>query len=183
MSPGRRGCWHLPAALRRLSRSRRWPRWLRCRLMPWYSGSPGGPVKRSALTSLRAILRSAATALGVERAAHEALIAEMWPEIAGREAAAHAHPAELRGTTLLVDVEPGLWVQELSARRGQFVGAINRRVVGRVVAGIRIRPGRGAAGEPGAGGGAAGGGGGAGLTRERTRKVDRDAAQSSRTRR
>src|SRR2546428_341479 len=106
MSPGRRGCWHLPAALRRLSRSRRWPRWLRCRLMPWYSGSPGGPVKRSALTSLRAILRSAATALGVERAAHEALIAEMWSEIAGQEAAAHAHPAELRGTTLLVEEEP-----------------------------------------------------------------------------
>src|SRR3989442_254896 len=139
MSPGRRGCWHLPAAPRRSSRSRRWPRWLRCRLMPRYSESPGELLKRSALTSLRAILRSAATALGVERAAHEALIAEMWSEIVGQEAAAHAHPAELRGTTLLVGVEPGLWVQELSARRGQFVEAINRRLGGRVVAEIRIR--------------------------------------------
>jgi len=99
-------------------------------------------LKRSALTSLRTILRSAATALGVERAAHEALIVEMWSEIVGQEAGAHAHPVELRGTTLLVEVEPGLWVQELSARRGQFVEAINRRLEGRVVAEIRIRPGR-----------------------------------------
>src|SRR3989454_8326707 len=159
MSPGRRGCWHLPAAPRRSSRSRRWPRWLRCRLMPRYSGSRGGLLKRSALTSLRAILRSAATALGVERAAHEALIAEMWSEIAGQEAAAHAHPAELRGTTLLVEVEQGLWVQELSARRGQFVEAINRRLGGRIVAEIRIRPSRGAV-EPGPGAAAPAEGGG-----------------------
>lgn len=105
-------------------------------------------MRHSALTSLRAILRSAATALGVERAAHEALISEMWPEIAGQEAAAHAHPAGLRGTTLLVDVDPGLWMQELSARRGQHVEAINRRLGGRVVAEIRMRPRRDAAAEP-----------------------------------
>src|SRR2546427_9912926 len=176
MRPGRRGCWHSPAAPRRSSRSRRWPRWPRCRLMPRYSESPGELLKRSALTSLRAMLRSAASALGVERAAHEALIAEMWPEIAGREAAAHAHPAELRGTTLLVDVEPGLWVQELSARRGQFVGAINRRLGGRVVAEIRIRPGRDAAGEPGPEGAPPVEGGGAGLSEQELGTIDRSGA-------
>src|SRR2546428_11251276 len=117
--------------------------------MPRSSESAGGPLKRSALRSLRASLRSAATARGVERAAHEALIAEMWSEIAGQEAAAHARPAELRGTTLLVEVEPGLWVQELSARRGQFVEAINRRLGGHVVAEIRNRPGHGAVEAPG----------------------------------
>ena len=132
---------------------------------------------RSALTSLRAILRSAATALGVERAAHEALIAEMWPEIAGREAAAHAHPAELRGTTLLVDVEPGLWVQELSARRGQFVGAINRRLGGRVVAEIRIRPGRGAVVEPGPGGAAPVEGAGPELSAQELSTIDQTVAE------
>src|SRR3989475_9623298 len=177
MRPGRRGCWHSPAAPRRSSRSRRWPRWLRCRLMPRYSESPGELLKRSALTSLRAILRSAATALGVERAAHEALIAEMWSEIVGQEAAAHAHPAELRGTTLLVGVEPGLWVQELSARRGQFVEAINRRLGGRVVAEIRIRPGRDAAGEPGPEGAPAGEGGGPELSQEQPGTIDRTVAE------
>lgn len=101
-------------------------------------------MRRTTLTALSAILRSAATALGVERAAHEALIAQMWPEIVGQEAAAHARPAELRGTTLLLEVDPGVWVQEVSARRGQFVDSINRRLGGRVVAEIRIRPGRGA---------------------------------------
>jgi predicted nucleic acid-binding Zn ribbon protein len=78
--------------------------------------------------------------MGVERAAHEALIVEMWPEVAGPDAAAHAAPTGLRGTTLLVDVEPGLWLQELSARRGRFADEINRRLGTRVVTDIRIRP-------------------------------------------
>ncbi len=107
--------------------------------------SRGGPLRRSPLTSLRTILRSAAAALGVERAAHEALIVEMWPEIAGADAAAHSRPAGLRGTTLLVDAEPGLWVQELSARRGRFTEEINRRLGGGVVSDIRIRSRTGAA--------------------------------------
>ncbi len=97
-------------------------------------------MKRSPLTSLRAILRSAASALGVERAAHQALITEMWPEIVGTEAAPHARPAELRGATLVVDVDLGLWVQELSARRGRFVDEINSRLGERVVSEIRVRP-------------------------------------------
>lgn len=105
-------------------------------------------MRRSALTSLSALLRTAAAALGVERAAHEALIAGMWPEIAGPQVAAHARMAELRGSTLLLEVDPGLWVQEVSARRGQFVEAINRRLGARVIAEIRIRSGRGTAAAP-----------------------------------
>lgn len=97
-------------------------------------------MKHSAPTALRAILRSAASALGLERAAHHALIAEMWAEVVGTEAAASSRPAELRGSTLIVDAEPGLWVQELSARRGRFVEEINRRLGTRVVGEIRIRP-------------------------------------------
>jgi len=83
----------------------------------------------------------------VERAAHEAFLAEVWPEIAGWEAAAHSRPAGLRGTTLLVDAEPGLWVQELSARRGRFTEEIARRLGRGVVADIRVRPRPGAATE------------------------------------
>lgn len=97
-------------------------------------------MRQSALTSLRAILRSAAAAWGVERAAHEAMIVEMWADVAGAEPAAHSKPVALRGTTLLVNTDPGLWVQELSARRGRFADEINRRLGARVVTDIRIRP-------------------------------------------
>ncbi|HEX4840822.1 MAG TPA: DUF721 domain-containing protein [bacterium] len=97
-------------------------------------------MRQSALTSLRAILRSAAAAWGVERAAHEAMIVEMWAEVVGADSAAHSKPAGLRGTTLLVNSDPGLWVQELSARRGRFADEINRRLGARVVTDIRIRP-------------------------------------------
>jgi hypothetical protein len=68
------------------------------------------------------------------------MIVEMWADVAGAEAAAHSKPTGLRGTTLLVNTDPGLWVQELSARRGRFADEINRRLGARVVTDIRIRP-------------------------------------------
>ena len=91
------------------------------------------------LTSLRNLLRGAAKSLGVERAAFAALIAEMWPEIVGPEAAAHSHPAGLRGTVLLAEAEAGVWAQELSARRGGFAVEINRRLGAPAVTEIRFR--------------------------------------------
>lgn len=91
------------------------------------------------LTSLRAILRTAAKSLGVERAAYAAEIEEIWPEIVGARAAEHTRPAGLRGATLVVDTAPGLWVQELTAQRAKVVGEINRRLGGSVIDDIRFR--------------------------------------------
>lgn len=91
------------------------------------------------LTPLRSILKAAAKSLGVERAAHTAFIAEMWPEIVGPDAAAHTRTSGLRGGTLLVDTEPGLWVQELTAQRTRFIREINRRLGDAVVEDIRFR--------------------------------------------
>jgi hypothetical protein len=90
------------------------------------------------LTSLRAILRGAARSLGVERAAHAALIEEMWATVVGPEAAAHCRVRGLRGTVVLAEAEAGPWAQELSARRGQYIAEINRRLGGRVVSEIRV---------------------------------------------
>lgn len=91
------------------------------------------------LTSLRAILRGAARSLGVERAAYAALIDEMWPEIIGSEAAPYTRPAGLKGAVLFVEVESGLWAQELSAQRAKFAQEINRRLGGTAVEEIRFR--------------------------------------------
>lgn len=101
-------------------------------------------MKHKPLTALRQILQTAARSLGVERAAHEAMIQEMWSAVVGAEVAAHARPAGLRGGTLLVEVEPGLWVQELSARRAGIAGELNRRLGADVVQDLRLRPARGA---------------------------------------
>lgn len=105
-------------------------------------------MKRKSLTALKQILQTAARSLGVERAAYEALIQETWGEVVGAEVAAHAHPVGLRGGTLLVDVEPGLWVQELSARRAGIADEINRRLGATAVQDLRLRPARGAAPHP-----------------------------------
>lgn len=91
------------------------------------------------LTSLRSLLRGAAKTLGVERAALSALIAEMWPEVVGAEAAAHSRPAGLRGDVLIAEVAAGLWAQELSARRGGFVAELNRRLGAGAVTDIRFK--------------------------------------------
>ncbi|MGH2436311.1 MAG: DUF721 domain-containing protein [bacterium] len=99
------------------------------------------------LTSLRAILKGAARALGVERAAYAALIDEMWPEVVGAAAAAHSRPTGLRGDVLLAEAEAGMWAQELSAQRGRYMAEINRllgswavtEIRFRQVAGLRVR--------------------------------------------
>jgi hypothetical protein len=92
------------------------------------------------LTALRQLLRGAARALGVERAAYTALIEEAWPAVVGPEAAAHSRPVDLRAGVLIAAVDPGMWMQELSARRGGFVAEINRRLGAGVVTEIRFTP-------------------------------------------
>jgi len=96
-------------------------------------------LKRGALTHLRTILRSAAKSLGVERAAHAALAAEMWPDVVGPDAAAATRVDGLRAGILLVSAQPGLWAQELSARRSQLADALNTALGEQVVLDIRIR--------------------------------------------
>lgn len=130
------------------------------------------------LTSLRELLRGAAKSLGVERAALGALIAEMWPEVVGAEAAAHSRPAGLRGGVLTAEVAAGIWAQELSARRGGFAEEINRRLGTRAVTEIRFKQ---VSGDP-ASRGAAGAGGPPGpvddtLTPEELADVERIASE------
>lgn len=91
------------------------------------------------LTPLREILKAAAKSLGLQRAAHAALVAEVWPEVVGGEAAAHTQTAGLRGGTLLVEAEPGPWAQELTAQRARFIEEINKRLGDPVISEIRVR--------------------------------------------
>lgn len=91
------------------------------------------------LTHLRTVLRSAARALGVERAAHAALAVELWPQIVGPEAAAATRVTGLRAGVLLVDAQPGMWAQELSLRRSQLAAALNVALGESVIEDIRIR--------------------------------------------
>lgn len=100
-------------------------------------------MHKTTLTALRALLQAAAKSLGVERAAYVALIEQMWPAVVGAEAAQESRPVGLRGGVLLVETAPGLWVQELSARRGILTDQINRRLGAGVVREIRVRQGVG----------------------------------------
>jgi len=91
------------------------------------------------LTPLRSILKSAAKSLGLERAANAAFVEELWPEVAGKEVAAHTRVQGLRGRTLLIDTEPGPWAQDLTVQRARYVQELNRRMGENVVEEIRLR--------------------------------------------
>ncbi len=98
-------------------------------------------MRRGRLTPLRTILLDAAAALGVERAAWEALVRQEWGAVVGGEAAAHSQPVRIRGRTLLVEVDEVGWVQELTARRSGLLAELNRRLGGPVLEEMRVRVG------------------------------------------
>ncbi len=91
------------------------------------------------LTALRTILQAAAKSLGVERAAYDTLIQELWAEAVGPEVAARTRPRGLRGGILWVDSVPGPWAQDFSLQRTKFVAALNTRLGAPVIRDIRVR--------------------------------------------
>lgn len=100
-------------------------------------------LRKTTLTSLKSLLQAAAKSLGVERAAYTALIAQMWLEVVGAEAARESRVVGMRGGVVLVETSSGLWVQELSARRATVMDQINQRLGAGVVQEIRVRQGEG----------------------------------------
>ncbi len=98
-------------------------------------------MRRGELTPLKAVLLRAAQALGVERAAWEAVVDQAWPAVVGAVAAAHSRPVRIRGRTLLVQVDEFGWVQELVARRQQVLDELNRLLGEPVLEEMRVRVG------------------------------------------
>ena len=62
-----------------------------------------------------------------------------WPEIAGREAAAHSAPVALRDRTLWLYVRHPAWAQELRFRQDELLARVRALMPGRAVTGIRCQ--------------------------------------------
>lgn len=95
------------------------------------------------LTSLKAILHTAAKSLGVERAAYAATIDAVWETVVGPDVAANSSPRGLRGDILWVDVEAGPGAHDFALQRMKVVASLNAQLGSAVVRDIRVRQRRG----------------------------------------
>lgn len=80
------------------------------------------------VTPIRAILKSAARAWGLEPAAHLAGARAVWLAIVGPDLAAHSAPVGVRGKRLLVGVTHPAAGQEIRLRSGVIIQALAREL-------------------------------------------------------
>ncbi|MGH2372227.1 MAG: DciA family protein [bacterium] len=78
------------------------------------------------VTPIRAILKSAARAWGIEPAARLAAARAAWPRIAGRALAALSAPVGVRGRSLLIGVTNTAAAQEIRLTKTAIVQALAR---------------------------------------------------------
>lgn len=78
------------------------------------------------VTPIRAILKSAARAWGIEPAARLAAARAAWPRIAGRALAALSAPVGVRGRSLLIGVTNAAAAQEIRLTKTAIVQALAR---------------------------------------------------------
>jgi predicted nucleic acid-binding Zn ribbon protein len=78
-----------------------------------------GPLRLA--TILEAWIRSGPVPDGLARAR----LAERWPDLVGPRIGAVSRPMDVRGETLLVEVEDPVWRQELSLMQKQILSRIS----------------------------------------------------------
>ncbi len=81
---------------------------------------------RSAGDLIATVLDRAGITEGFRR--HSAL--SHWDEVVGEKIGRKARPRELRGKTLIVDVESSAWVHELTYLKSEILCDLNRKVGG-----------------------------------------------------
>jgi len=69
-------------------------------------------------------------------------IAANWPEIVGKDVAAHSHPSALENGALIVTTRSGAWSQQLSFLADRILGAVRVRVGAAAPDRVRFRVGK-----------------------------------------
>ncbi len=94
--------------------------------------------KRGKLTAVEEILQVLMTRLDMpEDTQAKVKVFEVWEEVAGN-AAAHSNAFRFRGTTLVVEVDSPVWLNELSMRKTEILNRLERTTGERIVTDIRF---------------------------------------------
>lgn len=95
--------------------------------------------KKTELTAVEKILHSLMAKLDMpEDTQAKANALSAWEEVAGN-AAPHSHAFRFQGSTLIVEVDSSIWINELSMRKSEFMDRLERAVGERVVEDIRFQ--------------------------------------------
>lgn len=94
--------------------------------------------KKTELTAVDKILKSLLTKLDMpEDTQAKAKVFMVWEEVAGN-AASHSSAFRFQGSTLVVEVDSSIWINELSMRKSELMDRLERAVGERVVNDIRF---------------------------------------------
>jgi predicted nucleic acid-binding Zn ribbon protein len=95
--------------------------------------------KKAELTGVDKILQALMTKLDMPEDTHaKAQVLMVWEEVSGN-AAPHSNAFRFQGSTLVVEVDSSIWINELSMRKSELMDRLERAVGERVVEDIRFQ--------------------------------------------
>ncbi len=96
------------------------------------------PSRKRPLTPIGSVLKALLSKLDLpEETAERGKAMLAWEKVAG-EAAKHSEPAHFRGSILIISVSNHAWLHELSMRKGELLGKLEREVGVGVVTDLRF---------------------------------------------
>jgi predicted nucleic acid-binding Zn ribbon protein len=105
-------------------------------------GEPNGAwrtVKRNPTTRVGDLLSGVLKELGLEGKLEEGRLREEWPRIVGGAIAKRSRPATVRGTTLIVEVENNVWMNEIQFHRSEIIRKIHQEFPMLKIEDIRLK--------------------------------------------
>jgi predicted nucleic acid-binding Zn ribbon protein len=99
----------------------------------------GRTVKRETARRVGDLLEGVLKGLGLEGKLEEGRLREQWPRIVGEAIAKRSRPRTVRGTTLIIDVENNVWMNEIQFHRSEIIRKIREEIPKLKIEDIRLK--------------------------------------------
>ncbi len=99
----------------------------------------GRTVKRENVQRVGALLGGVLKGLGLEGKLEEGKLREQWPRIVGEAIARRSRPRTVRGTTLIIDVENNVWMNEIRFHQSEIIRKIREEIPKLKIEDIRLK--------------------------------------------
>lgn len=96
-------------------------------------------MKRDSTRRVGDLLPGILKGLGLEGKLEEKRLREQWPRIVGEAIAQRCTPRTVRGTTLVIEVENNVWMNEIQFHRSEIIRKIRAEFPSLEIENIRLR--------------------------------------------
>lgn len=96
-------------------------------------------VKRNATRRVGDLLPGVLKKLGLEGKLEQGRLGEEWSRIVGETIARRSRPAAVRGTTLFIEVENNVWMNEIQFHRNEIIRKIREEFPALEIDDIRLK--------------------------------------------